>query len=362
MTRNQDQQKQGFRLWDLIGVGCRLQELVNLPADSPLTSTDAEHPGVIDKLSNLLETLQPFDLVDSTRLTRRVERFKFRLEQAGENGSATLGEARANELHALLLEFRGEIERESARRYVYVVLPTKLVPGGVNRLIEEPSLLFGLSGAVDPTLLLQVEPYLREAGRCLAVGFWPAAATCTLLAIELITRWYCEKAIESVPSRTNTLQELMAHLHSANQPAGLVGQLERIVHEYCDPAIYALLEQDDGTTAYDVWDECVTISKTMLQLVEPFQSLDEIPAPEDSAGMDTADSAPVEIEQEIDPRSMRRQDLAGHMAQASRLLSEYETKMMLSDDPREQERCRNEIREMSRTLGEYQTEYDTLLA
>jgi len=258
MTNNQDRQKQGLRLWDLVGVGCRLQELANLPADSPLAFTDAEHPGVIESLSTLLRDLQPFDLWDSARLVRRIERFGFRLKQYRETGSQMLGEARADELCGLLLELRREIEQVSARQYVYVALPTNLVSGGVNQLLEDPSQAFELSGSVDPALLHQVDPYLREAGRCLAVGFWPAAVTCTLLAIEIIARWYCEKTIGSVPLRTNALQTLLKHLYSASQPADMVQRLKQIVDEYCGPAMYALLEQDNGTTAFEVWDECVT--------------------------------------------------------------------------------------------------------
>jgi len=68
------------------------------------------------------------------------------------------------------------------------------------------------------------------------------------------------------------------------------------------------------------------------------------------------------MEPEIDPRAVRREDLGTHITEALRLMAEYETKLRLSGEPREKEQCRKAIEELRRSLDEYQTEYNALLA
>lgn len=248
-------------LWDLIYLGYTLHKMEGYTEETLLIEDDS--PGVIESLKFLLDNLERFELQDSDQLARMILRpLIFRFERLCDIDKNTLGED-TQKLHEALDELLDALGNEASHQYIYPVTPSKHID--VDQLIDDPSSLFELPSLLDPPLPPEFDSQLREAGRCLAVGFGYAAALFTLLATEAILKYYYEIVTGRQPG-IRTWAQLNNELKvSKLKCPKLVNEfLENIVENYRNPAMHAELDID-GEMAIDIWKICADAAQQMIK-------------------------------------------------------------------------------------------------
>jgi len=231
--------------------------------ESSLISLEEESPGVIASLNFLLGSLERFELQDSDELARMTLRpLIFRLEVLCDIDGKTLGE-NTSRLRRVLEELFESLRAETSHQHIYPVTPSKHID--VDQLIDDPSSLFELPDLLDPPLPQEFDGQLREAGRCLAVGFEYAAALFTLLATETILKYYYEIVTGRSPGKRTwgkICNELREPKHKC--PRLINKYLKHIVNNYRNPAMHAQLDID-GKTAIDIWKTCADVAQEMIK-------------------------------------------------------------------------------------------------
>jgi hypothetical protein len=261
-----------FHLWDLLHLGYTLCKMESYTEESLIVSSNEGDWGVIDGLKALQSALERLELQDTDDQFRlRISPLVFRLEVLYDKcGETMLGDNILDLRDGLECLF-GVVREEASCRDVYLVTPSKSLD--LDRLIDEPGRYFGLPDLLDPPLPPEVDSSLREAGRCLAVGFGPAVVLFTLLATEAILRYYYERVTgEPVPEKLNWkpgwgwfCKKLSRSVHQC--PQLVIELLSRIKDDYRNLAMHASLEMEGGM-ALSVWGICSrTVREMMKDLV-----------------------------------------------------------------------------------------------
>lgn len=260
-----------LRLGQLVRLGYTLHELEHCPADALLGTSDTEPgpPGVIERLDNLMYDLEQLELMDTDGLARMTVRpLIFRLQRAHARGERQLG-GYAAELHRVLRDLSAALHREAFEMYTYPVRP--ITAFLVERLVDEPSRLFSVPDVLEPPLPTRVDDVVREAGRCLAVGFEAAALLFILQATELIVGYYYERVTGRAPRHKSSVRPMAwGAMNSALArpeyacPSSLISDLKHIVRDYRNPAMHGRLELTEGI-AVKVWALC---SDAVYQMID----------------------------------------------------------------------------------------------
>jgi hypothetical protein len=259
--------RQHLRLWDLLHLGYALCRMQGCKSEDILVSYDGAIPGIVDRLDALEADLEKFGLQDSRDVFRlKVRRLIFRLEHCGEQ---ILGD-NVSDLQDSLDELIDAVREEACGKYSYLVEPSKKLD--IARLLTEPSQYFGIPDLLDPPLPVEVDNNLREAGRCLAVDFGPAAVLFTLLATETVTKYYYRIVAKDLPlskskRKPRTWGQVVKALKEEPAykcPPQITGSLEDIVKGYRNPAMHASIELNGGM-ALDLWGMCSEVTQMMIR-------------------------------------------------------------------------------------------------
>jgi hypothetical protein len=255
-------EKRPPRLWEVITLGYSLHEAEGLRADTPLVSVSNDDLGANRVLQSLLGAIERFELRDTREVARcTLGQLLFRLERVRETNVNVLG-AYTSDLRDSLRAVQSTLRDESASRYVYAVSPSKTLD--VHRLLSEPSAAFGIPELLDPPLPPSVDVYLREAGRCLAIGFAPAAVLCTLAATETVFKYYYGRITGHRPGRRTWGQLVKTLKESEHEcPQLVLRYLEVIVEDFRNPAMHSQLEIQDGMDL-DIWMYCSACVQDMF--------------------------------------------------------------------------------------------------
>lgn len=244
-----------LRLWQFVSLGYMLHEMESWTGDAPLASPEQGPPGVIECLRNLLGTIQQLELRDTDGLARfTIGRLEYQLDKLRKKGEITLGML-AGDFRSALAKLLPTLHDEASRKYMYPVMPTHGDPL-VDRFIDEPRRLFGLQDYIKPPLPPEVDAFLAEAGRCLAIGFDLAGIHFTLLATEEVVKYYYQ-TVTGAPLGRKTWGELNRDLEKSEYhcPGDLITDLNNIVESYRNPAFHGRLATD-RQTASRVWSLC----------------------------------------------------------------------------------------------------------
>jgi len=276
-------------LLDLLKFGYTLHKMVEGYAENDLVAPldqESSVTDIIESLRSLKSGLTQFQLRDSDVLAgETIEPLIFDLKIRRDSDEGTLGDD-VEQLKDTLASLFNAVREEASHRHMYPVTPAK--PFGD----------FGLPDFLEPTLPSEFDSHLREANRCSAVGFELSAVLCTLLATEVVTRYYYDQVTRTLPSEGETWVEwkcpecghkatcpkcgykgrcrspseektwgqLVSKLEGAKYqcPKQVTDKLKHIVDEYRNPAMHAKLEMESGI-ATTVWRICAPLAREMIE-------------------------------------------------------------------------------------------------
>lgn len=194
------QRKTIFRLWDLIELGVSLRRMHHAQEDWPTRESDTFaglEPFAIECLNDFVSVLREISIKDTKgRLSRCLAELEKMLTKWDKNGWRNVdGDTKA------LLEIARQIEGHLtaiAADYVAFV-PTEL-GDQARRYVEE------IENEIGHEVFSQLPPIaqrdFREAGRCMALEAYTAAACLMVRATEAVLRcYYCAITSEEAPRK-----------------------------------------------------------------------------------------------------------------------------------------------------------------
>jgi len=189
MTTGQSDNPLGERLWSFSEIGYLLRYLEGVTAGYPVTACpDDDNRFVLENIRELLEALNEYEFGEEEELSGWVEALADFADELERKRLKRMGPKRTEQLHRIMAGLIPLLREEMNLRTAFVALPIRDL--NVEQLIIDPEEAFGLNLACRPPIPGVVTRNVREAGRCLAVGFDSAAGMFLCLAAESVLRYY----------------------------------------------------------------------------------------------------------------------------------------------------------------------------
>lgn len=189
-----------LELWQLVSIGQLLEQLAQLTVQQFLEDMKgAAYSARVERLQELLAAMYLEDSYSCSRDTiaevaNDLDALANKLKKKVSQPNSALDPARlieqvVSEMRTQVRILLATVSAEAKRKRVFLARPfNKLEPG---RLMRESYYSFGLPDLIYPAPPNEVAEHLREAARCMVVGFSHGAAVLTYLATEAFVRYYC---------------------------------------------------------------------------------------------------------------------------------------------------------------------------
>lgn len=248
-----------------------LHDLLNCSPEHSLEPDESQQRGVIEQLEGLE------DHFGRLGLKRAASRTNFKLAKQGllqklqrrvEEGQKNTGEKYANQIKQIIQEIFDTALNEAKDAFVFPALPVNNyeIRDFIDAL-EAPNMLWGIDTNVNPPLPAIFEPLLKEATRCLMVGFTTAAILFSCQATEVIVRYYYEQFTGQSPARADGTPwhwgKVNHEFEKSAVPSHLLKKSKKIVDQYRNPAMHANRSFNSGEEV-KVWEECRNFVDDML--------------------------------------------------------------------------------------------------
>lgn len=259
-----------FPMAQFVGFGAALHRAVQCDEQEGLEGDYGQAGGVIQRLEKIRDLLPDFELKDSYNLARlRLNLWIGRLKRAQSQGQTTL-DGHAGGLQKVLEDINDSIFSEGANLYLFLARPFSSYD--MEKFIETPRQMFNLPDYLDPSLPIEVERLVTQAGWCLAVGFGSSAVLFTLLTTESILRYFYEQLLEQPPRFNNgdirPWKNMTKRLKNETKcPARLIEELNDLCVEYRNPAMHGRLDVDQDEV-FAVWNRCSDAVCWMLDFLQ----------------------------------------------------------------------------------------------
>jgi len=189
MTAGQSDNPLGERLWSFSEIGYLLRYLEGVTAGYPVTACpDDDNRFVLENIRELLEALDEYKFGGEEELSGWVEALADFADELERKRLKRVGYKGTEQLHLIMAGLILLLRKELNLRTAFISLPIRDL--NVEQLIIDPEEAFGLNLACQPHIPDVVTRNIREAGRCLAVGFDSAAGMFLCLAAESVLRYY----------------------------------------------------------------------------------------------------------------------------------------------------------------------------
>ncbi|MCI0396949.1 MAG: hypothetical protein L0322_18690 [Chloroflexi bacterium] len=258
----------------IVQLGFLLRDLQECKEEDLLYS-EAKPLGIIQKVEYLQRLLTRLELRGAEGVVQFQVRPTLReLKRYHNHGALILGNKYANQLSQSIQPLWEKVDFEARQKLAFPIRQTSSSIYLAEHFVDIPERLFGLTFVLQPDdLPPAVQSNLIEAGRCLAVGFAPAAILFTCLATEVIVKYYYKQLTGEEPKTDKGQPMTWGQInHSLDEknlcPTGLIQDLKSIVVNYRNGAMHATLDYYDGVEV-DVWNLC---RDTVQQMIDDLES------------------------------------------------------------------------------------------
>ena len=172
-----------------VNLGHMICALTNCHEEALLETPDYPPTGVLQQMRyvrNVIESLDTAMLLAfaEQELNPMIRRFQKKID----NDSNQVGDYYAGQIQGMFTRLWEYVRIEGNDILIYSAQDVGKYDA--QRLIQTPRMLFNLPDVVIPDLPVSVDEDLKEAGRCLTVGFVKAAILHTLLATEAVVKYF----------------------------------------------------------------------------------------------------------------------------------------------------------------------------
>lgn len=268
-----------------INMGRIIYKLQYIREGAPLVTKDPPD-GVLQHLVYVCDVVD--ELESSNRqlsnLVSEINSVKRQLQKKFDSGTNHLNNLYARRVCGVFDNLWVIVRKESPAQQFYAIKSVEEFDA--SNLIHKPGQVFNLPVTIEPELPKSVYIDLKEAGRCLTVGFTRAAILHTILATEAVLKYFYQLMMVDVLQNDDVEEQKRERIRSdivdekitwggitnqLNQYQEVIGirnpdllhDAKSIKDKYRNKAMHATLEFEEGLEVA-VWRECGDLVWTLL--------------------------------------------------------------------------------------------------